>query len=195
MDAVGKSEPKSEPVTVVVTRRVKAGHEEAYEQWLERLIGEARRMPGYLGTNVQRPGATGPREYTSVYRFESVAHLQAFEQSEARIRLLSEVVPHVEADAVWKSFTGLEFWFSAPPGTVVPQPVRWRMALVMITLVYVLVLTIGRLVALVIGDAPAQLRLLVTIAIEVCLLTYVIMPRLTPLIARWIYPSVKPTSS
>jgi hypothetical protein len=191
MDAV----VKSEPVTVVVTRRVKAGHEAAYEQWLSRLIDEARRMPGYLGTNVQRPGPSGPREYTSVYRFESVQHLQAFEQSEARIRLLSEVIPHVEADAVGKRFTGLEFWFAAPAGTVVPQPVRWRMALVMIVVVYGLVLTIGKLVALVIGDAPAQLRLLVTIAIEVFLLTYVIMPRLTRLIARWIYPSVKPTSS
>src|SRR6185503_14370905 len=119
-------------------------------------------------------GPTGPREYTSVYRFESVAHLQAFEQSEMRARMVAEVVPHVEADAVWKRFTGMEFWFAAPPGTAVPQPVRWRMALVMITVVYVLVLTIGQLVALVIGDAPVQLRLLVTIAIEVFLLTYVI---------------------
>ncbi|HEX8697883.1 MAG TPA: antibiotic biosynthesis monooxygenase [Myxococcaceae bacterium] len=195
MDAAAQREPKSEPVTVVVTRRVKAGHEAAYEQWLTRLIDEAKRMPGYLGVSIQRPGPTGPREYTSVYRFESVAHLQAFEQSEVRARLLAEVGPHVEADAVGRRFTGLEFWFAAPPGTAVPQPVRWRMALVMITVVYLLVLVIGQLVSFVIGGAPAPLRLLVTIAIEVFLLTYVIMPRLTRLIARWIYPSVKPTSS
>ena len=184
---------RSEPVTVVVTRRVKPGHEAAYEQWLTQLIDEARRMPGYLGTNVQRPGPSGPRQYTSVYRFESVEHLQAFEQSEVRARLVAQVGPHVEADAVWERFTGMEFWFSAPPGTSVPQPVRWRMALVMITLVYLLVLVLGRLVAWVLPGAPLQLRLLVTIAIEVCLLTYVIMPRLTPLISRWIYPSVKMT--
>ncbi len=194
MDAAVKKAPAEEPVTVVITRRVKAGHEEAYEQWLTRLINEAKRMPGYLGTSVQRPGPTGPREYTSIYRFGSVAHLQAFEQSESRARLLAEVGPHVEADAVGKRFTGLEFWFAAPPGTAVPQPVRWRMALVMIVLVYLLVLVLGQLVSLVIGGAPAQLRLLVTIAIEVFLLTYVVMPRLTPLIARWIYPSVKTTS-
>ena len=89
MDVAVKDAPKSEPVTVVVTRRVKAGHEAAYEEWLTRLIGEAKRMPGYLGTNVQRPGPTGPREYTCVYRFESVEHLQAFEQSEMRARLVA----------------------------------------------------------------------------------------------------------
>jgi antibiotic biosynthesis monooxygenase (ABM) superfamily enzyme len=194
MDVAVRDVSKSEPVTVVVTRRVKPGHEAEYERWLTLLISEAKRMPGYLGTSVQRPGPTGPREYTSIYRFESVAHLQAFEQSEVRARLLAEVGPHVEADAVGKRFTGLEFWFAAPPGTAVPQPVRWRMALVMITVVYLLVLCIGQLVSLVIGGAPAQLRLLVTIAIEVFLLTYVIMPRLTRLIARWIYPSVKPTT-
>ena len=74
----------TQPVTVVVTRRVKPGREAAYEAWLERLIREASVLPGYLGTNVQRPAATGPREYTSVFRFDSVEHLRAFEDSDLR---------------------------------------------------------------------------------------------------------------
>jgi antibiotic biosynthesis monooxygenase (ABM) superfamily enzyme len=66
------------------------------------------------------------------------------------------------------------------------------MALVMIAVVYGLVVSIGRLVAMVLGDAPAPLRLLVTIAIEVFFMTYVLMPRLTRWLARWIYPSARP---
>ncbi|MEZ4315054.1 MAG: hypothetical protein R3F14_44135 [Polyangiaceae bacterium] len=94
----------------------------------------------------------------------------------------------VEEDAVWSRFTGLELWFTPPPGTVVPQPSRLRMAIVMIAVVYGLVLSIGQLVALGMAGAPMPIRLLVTIVIEVFLMTYVLMPRLTRWLARWIYP-------
>lgn len=176
-----------EPVTVVVTRRVRAGREAAYEAWLERLLSEARTLPGYLGTTVTRP-PPGGRDYTSVFRFDTVEHLRGFEESEVRRRALAEVGDLVEADAVWNRLSGLELWFTPPPGTVVPQPSRFRMALVMITVVYGLVFSIGTLVAKVLGAAPVPLRLLVTIVIEVFLMTYVLMPRLTRWLAKWIYP-------
>lgn len=184
----------TQPVTVVVTRRVKPGREPAYEAWLERLIREASVLPGYLGTSVQRPAATGPREYTSVFRFDSVEHLRAFEDSDLRRRALAQVIDFVEADAVWNKLTGLELWFTAPAGTVMPQPTRFRMALVMIVVVYGLVLSIGTMVALVLNAVPMPLRLLVTITIEVFFMTYFLMPRLTRWLARWIYPSSKHTT-
>jgi antibiotic biosynthesis monooxygenase (ABM) superfamily enzyme len=178
----------SEPVTVVVSRRVKAGREAAYEAWLERLIRDASAMGGYLGAKVERPRAGEPSVYTSVFRFDGVDTLRAFETSDLRRRALAEVSDLVEADAIWSRLTGLELWFSPPPGTVVPQPTRWRMAIVMIVVVYGLVLSIGQVVATLLASAPAPARLLVTIVIEVFLMTYVLMPRLTRWLAKWIYP-------
>ncbi len=179
-----------EPVTVVVTRRVKAGRENDYETWLEKLLEQAKQLPGYLGTTVTRPSGAN-REYTSVFRFDSVEHLRGFEQSDLRKYALLEVAELVEADAVWSQLTGLEFWFTPPPGTVVPQPSRFRMALVMIAVVYGLVFSLGSLVAAVLSTAPMPLRLLVTITIEVFLMTYVLMPRLTKVLAPFIYPKPK----
>lgn len=178
----------NEPVTVVVSRRVKPGCEAAYEAWLDPLIKAASAMRGYVGAKVQRPRPGDGLTYTSVFRFESVETLRAFEASDLRRRALAEVSPLVEADAVWNRLTGLELWFTPPPGTVVPQPSRFRMALVMIAVVYGLVLSIGQLVSLTLAEAPKPVRLLVTIVIEVFLLTYVLMPRLTRWLARWIYP-------
>jgi hypothetical protein len=43
------------------------------------------------------------------------------------------------------------------------------------------------------GGAPQPLRLLVTIIIEVFLMTYVLMPHITRWLAKLIYPSAKPT--
>ncbi len=183
----GSAAANQAPVTVVVTRRVKTGREAEYEAWLQALLHDAATFPGYLGAHITRP-PSGQREHTSVFRFDSVAHLRAFEASELRARALAAVVDLVEADAVWRSHTGLEFWFTPPAGTVVAQPSRWRMALLMIIVVYGLVLSIGSLVGLVLGTWTSPARLLVTIIIEVALMTWVLMPRLTRWLARWIYP-------
>lgn len=59
-----------------------------------------------------------------------------------RRHALAEVIEFVEGDAVWEKLTGLEFWFTPPPGTVVPQPSRARMAIVTIVVVYGLVLQV-----------------------------------------------------
>lgn len=78
-----------------------------------------------------------------------------------------EPVTAVVTDAVWSRLTGLELWFTPPAGNVVPQPSRFRMALVMIVVVYGLMFSIGQLVGAVLGGAPAPVRLLVTIVVEV----------------------------
>jgi uncharacterized protein len=152
--------PAADAVTVVITRRVGPGREIDYEAWLKRLQHGAHTAPGYLGATTQRPAPGGPAEYFSVVRFASLADLRQFESSELHRRALVEVAPWLEGHAVWQHLTGLEFWFTPPPGTVVPQPSRERMVL-----------------------------LLITIALEVPLLTYVVMPRLTRRLAHWIYPN------
>lgn len=184
--------PSTEPVTVIITRRVKAGRTADYEAWLQRLQHDARGLPGYLGVTTQRPAPGAPPEYVSVLRFDSLVSLRAFERSELRARALAEVDDLVEGEAAWQTLTGLEFWFAAPPGTVVPQPSRWRMALVMVVMVFTLVLVIGSAVNTVLGlltfETPYPLRLLITIVIEVVLMTWWLMPLVTRRLARWIYP-------
>jgi antibiotic biosynthesis monooxygenase (ABM) superfamily enzyme len=191
----GDMSTSTEPVTVVITRRVKAGRTADYEAWLQQLQQDARDLPGYQGVTTQRPAPGAPLDYVSVLRFDSLASLQAFERSDLRARALAQVNEYVEGDAAWQRLTGLEFWFTPPPGTVVPQPSRARMAMVMIAVVFGLVLGLGTLVnaafALLPFATPYPLRLLVTITVEVLLMTYWLMPLITRRLARWIYPARK----
>lgn len=181
----------SEPVTVVVRRRVRPGREAAYEAWLTRLTaGVARDFSGYLGAEFHRPGADG--SYRSVFRFDSLASLEAFEQSAFRARMLAEGADLFAADAAWDRMTGLEFWFDPPPGTRVPQPSPHRMALVLVAVVFCLVLALTLGLGPLIAGWPLPLRLLLTVAIQVGLMTYVVMPWLTPRIARFVYPASRP---
>ena len=128
-------------------------------------------------------------EYTSVFRFATLEQLRAFERSDLRRSYLDEVDELVQADATWETTTGLEFWFSTPPGTVVAQPVRWRMAVVIGVVVYVLVLVFGWLATMLLDGWPSPLRLAIVIAVEIALMTYVLLPWLTRRLATWIFPS------
>lgn len=180
----------TDPVTVTVRRRVKPGREAEYEAWLARLTEGARsRFPGYLGAEFQRPGADGT--YRSTFRFDSPAHLEAFETSDYRAAMLAEAAPLFQADAAWERMSGLEFWFDPPPGTRVPQPSPHRMALVLVVVVFLLVLALNLTIGPFMAGWPLPLRVAVTVTIQVGLMTYVIMPRLTPRLARFIYPKTR----
>jgi antibiotic biosynthesis monooxygenase (ABM) superfamily enzyme len=180
----------TDPITIIVRRRVKPGQEAAYEAWLTRLTDGARaRFPGYLGAEFHRPAPGTDRTYRSVFRFASLAKLEEFEGSDFRATMLAEAAPLFEADAAWERMSGLEFCFDPPPGTRVPQPSPHRMALVLAGVVFALVLFLNLILGPLMTGWPLPLRVAVTVTIQVGLMTYVIMPRLTPRIARFIDPS------
>ena len=54
------------PVTTIVTRRVKPGHEGFYEQFLEGIIAAASGFPGHLGVEVFRPQSAAAGEVTEL---------------------------------------------------------------------------------------------------------------------------------
>lgn len=179
---------QSDPVTTIVTRRVPVDKREQYETWLHHLLADVEGLDGYLGTDVHPPAGDDDR-YTSVFRFGTLEHLEAFQRSKLFQRSQAEAAAFVDADPVWNNHTGLEFWFNPPPGAVVAQPVRWRMAVFIGTVVYVLVLVFGALASRLIGDWPGPLRLALVIAVEITVMTYVLLPWLTKRLANWIYPN------
>jgi uncharacterized protein len=74
------------PVTLVLSREVRAGHEGAFEDVLHRLAGEVGRQPGHLDVTVLRPPPGGRRIYTIVSHFASGADADAWLAGEARAR-------------------------------------------------------------------------------------------------------------
>jgi uncharacterized protein len=77
------------PVTAVASRRVKQGCEQEFEEWLSGILAAANEAPGYLGSEVLRPGDTeDDDEYKIVFRFDHASNLHACENSEERRRWL-----------------------------------------------------------------------------------------------------------
>lgn len=180
-----------EPIAIVFRRRVRAGREEEYERWLEAMQRETRGFPGYLGVQTLKPPA-GRREYVSMLRFASMDALEAWERSELRSAWLSRLPREcVEGEPDVRKAVGMEAWFASDDVLPVLQPVRWKMALVLASVVYGLILILGPLVALALEslglDVPLRVRLLITVVIEVSLMTWVVMPRITRALEGWLY--------
>lgn len=73
--------------TVIIARRVRPGMDREYAKWQEGVNAAAARYAGHLGAEVTPPTELQP-DWVVVYRFDSVAHLQAWMNGATRQRLL-----------------------------------------------------------------------------------------------------------
>ncbi|MDX3577521.1 antibiotic biosynthesis monooxygenase [Streptomyces sp. FL07-04A] len=74
--------------TAIINQKVRPGLEHEYESWQEGVNAAAAGYAGYLGVEVSPPTPVQP-EWVVVYRFDSVAHLRAWIDSDTRARLLT----------------------------------------------------------------------------------------------------------
>jgi antibiotic biosynthesis monooxygenase (ABM) superfamily enzyme len=176
------------PVTTTVTRRVRPGHEAAYERFLAGISGAARAFPGYLGVEVFRPAGGQGGEYRTVYRFDSPAHLHAWLDSADRAAWLQRAGPHVAGPIQTQVLTGLEGWFTLPSQPGAPPPPPSKMALVTWATIFPLITLVVVATAPLVGGWPLVVRLAVTTGVTVPLMTWMVMPRVARLLHPWLYP-------
>jgi hypothetical protein len=115
---------------------VKAGREGEFEEWAAGILLAANGFPGYLGSEVLRPGYDpGDDEYRIVFRFEKASNMRAWEESEERRSWLRRAEPLIHEEKV-NVLTGLETWFTRPSKPGEPAPPRYKMVVVTWLAVY-----------------------------------------------------------
>ncbi len=174
------------PVTVVVTRRVRAGCESEFEARLREFVAATATGPGQLGVLVVRPvPAAAEREYGILRRFASDRARAEFYASPAFVAWQAAIAPLTDGPACTEVVTGMEAWF-AVPGSAAPR--RWRMACVTLLGVYPLSLLLPWLLRPVLQRVPAPLDALLVASAMVASLTWLVMPRLARLLHSWLHP-------
>jgi antibiotic biosynthesis monooxygenase (ABM) superfamily enzyme len=161
-----------------------------YERWLDEIAPLCKAAPGHLDWHIVRPIAGLTETYTVLIRFDTKAHLQDWIESSERGRLIDKVRPLlVRGDDVFIS-SGLDFWF-APAGAKVQVPVRWKQYLVTWSAIYPLALAVPMVIAPLLhrAGAPSSVLLttLVVTGVVVYLMVYLVMPRYTRLIHKWLF--------
>lgn len=187
-DIAARDTPRPDSVTSVIQHQVKPEGVAPYEQWLTRIMPVAARFPGHRGVNVIPPAA-GNATYTITIRFDSLAHAEDWFRSQARRQLMEEAAPFLAGDEKVDTVTGLEFWFRPPPGQKPAK--RYKQFLLTLSVIYPLTLVVPPLVRRLLDPLPLlhnpYVEHLVASAVVVGLLTYVVMPRYTRLMAKWLY--------
>ena len=179
------------PVTFAIARRAKSGKTEEFERWLDDIIHEAMKFKGHMGVNIIRPLDMSNPEYVIILRFDNFKNLENWEKSEIRKKWIEKGKDLIEGKAKMEKQTGLEFWFtpaSARASTAVEQqqPPRYKMAIVVTGIIFVLVSTLLPRVEQATAGLPVLLSTFVGVAIMVVLMTYVIMLSVTRLLRPWL---------
>ena len=176
------SVPTREPVTVTVARVVRADRRASFERWAEEALTTAASFPGNLGATLLHPGE-GSSEYHLVYRFADDESLAHWERSPERRALLGQLAEMVDEER-YARVDGLESFFTRPAA---PGP-RWRLTVLTIGAVFAITSLFQLLVTPHLAAWPVLLRLLLSAVLVVTGMAYVVMPALTRLFARWLFP-------
>lgn len=178
-----------DPITVSITRTVKPGREAEFETALREFVGISLKTSGQLGVQIIRPAPeSGSRQYNILRRFESMAARDAFYKSKLFRDWLDTVVELCEGDPQYEHLSGLETWFTLPGEQTIVPPPRWKMALVTLFAVYTTSVVMTLLLKPLTGTWPHALQVFLNIATVVVLLTWGVMPLLTRVLHRWLYP-------
>jgi len=182
--------PPAEGATVVITHRLRENALAAYEDWLQEIAPLCKASPGHLDWHIVRPIPGLSETYTIVIRFDTIDHLRAWMESPTRARLI-EKVQHlfVTGDDFFIS-SGLDFWFT-PAEAKAKVPIRWKQYLVTWSAIFPLALVVPLLVTPLLHFLGLPNNRFVgtftVTGVVVFLMVYVVMPRYTRLLRRWLF--------
>ncbi|MBD2124233.1 antibiotic biosynthesis monooxygenase [Trichocoleus sp. FACHB-262] len=176
------------PVTVDVVQQVTRGKEREFEALLEQIISTASTFEGYLGSSVFRPSGQDDHEYRIIFKFDHLENLQRWEHSSVRQRFLNQARNLTVDAGTFSIITGLETWFTLPAKPGMLPPPRYKMVLVSGIAIFGINQILAVLPLAWLAQLPSVLRLLILVFLTTTLMTYVVMPRLTKLLAWWLYP-------
>ncbi|MEW6604433.1 MAG: antibiotic biosynthesis monooxygenase [Thermoproteota archaeon] len=175
------------PVTIVVTRKARVGKIEEFEKWMDGIIHEAMEFKGHMGVNIIRPSNPTNPEYIIIFRFDTFENLAKWEKSDIHRKWIEKSYDVTEGEVKVEKQTGLEFWFTPSSySAVMEQPPRYKMAIVVISIIFVLVSVLLPQIRQATIGLPFLLSTFVGTVVMVLLMTYVIMPSVTMLLRPWL---------
>ena len=184
----GPRSDDSDPVSVAISRQVKPGQVEAFEAWLDEIKAAAAGFHGYAGMDVIRPADAGTPTYIIILRFASYELYSAWHDSPERAEAVERSLDMTTGAPVFEEAHGLEGWFTPPAApTETARPPMYKMTVLTIVGLYPLIVVIGAIVTAATG-LPMALGTLVTVAIVAVVATYWVMPGITRVFRRWLFP-------
>lgn len=176
--------------TVVITHHVSQAQQPRYEEWLNEIGPVCKASQGLLDWHIIRPISGLTDTYTVIIRYDNHQNLKTWIQSEDRKRLLSKIENVLANEENVHINSGLDFLFSLA-GEKPKTPVRWKQFLVTWSAIFPLVVCLPLLLLPILQllNVPNNhiLNTFIVTGAVVSLMVYVVMPRYTKLVRRWLF--------
>ena len=175
--------------SILIHHQVDPNQQARYESWLATIIEVAAGFPGHQGVTILKPNQ-GLQRYEIAVRFASEADAKHWLASDERQQLIGKVASLLQLPENVQISSGIDHWFQ-PLNSPAPHPVRWKQWLLTTLVICLLTMLIPPLLQLLFDAMPLLglwgIRHLLSAGIIVGLVVYLVMPRLVPLLAGWLF--------
>jgi len=173
----------TEPVTAVVSFRVDPESLDAFHESFDRLVGRIQAFPGFLRCDLYPPVPGVQEESIVMFAFDSRDHLDAWLDSPERQDVLDEIDPLLEGERTVNVVGGFGGWFGGQGSAPVK---RWKQAAVVLLALFPTALVLTLLRREFLPDIPLVPGVLLSNIVGVAILSWILMPWLTELLADWL---------
>jgi antibiotic biosynthesis monooxygenase (ABM) superfamily enzyme len=184
-------EEPSSNVTEVILSKVKSGMDDAYREWAVRIQAAQAKYPGYRGMYLQPP-AEKDGLWTTIIRYDTTEHLEAWMDAPERAELLNESQAFIEHEQLMRLATSFPGWVPINPITGKGPP-NWKTALLVVLGLFPIVMLEMRFLSPILSSfgLHASLATFISNIISVAGTTFLTMPLFIRWFGWWLFTEEK----
>jgi antibiotic biosynthesis monooxygenase (ABM) superfamily enzyme len=187
----GSSGLPGSDVTEVIFSKVRSGMEDRYRDWAARIQEAQARYPGYRGMYLQPPAGGKGGHWTSILRYDTAEHLEAWMHAPERKKFLAESREFIESEELMRLATSFPGWVPLDPMTGKGPP-NWKAAMLVLLGLFPVVMLEMKYLSPVLGAGGwglhASLATFIGNAISVALTSFITMPLCVRWFGWWLFP-------
>ena len=173
-------------VTEVIFSKLKAGKEDTYREWAARIQSAQAKYPGYKGTFLQPPDEKGGF-WTTIMRFDSAPHLEAWMNAPERNELVRESKAFIEHEQLTRLATSFPGWFPTDPKTGQGPP-KYKAGMLVLLGLFPIVMLEARFLSPQTAGLNPSLAMFIGNVLSVAATTYLTMPLFIKALKWWLLP-------
>ena len=181
-------------VTEVILSKIKPGMDDTYREWAVRIQAAQAKYAGYRGMYLQPP-AEKDGLWTTIIRFDTSEHLEAWMEAPERADLLGESKAFIEHEQLMRLATSFPGWVPINPMTGKGPP-NWKTALLVILGLFPIVMLELRFLSPILASfgLHASLATFIGNTISVFGTTFITMPLSIRWFGWWLFADKKTPS-
>lgn len=182
-------------VTEVIFSKVKSGMGDHYREWAARIQVAQAKCPGYRGMYLQPPAGGSDGYWTSILRYDSTEHLEAWMKSLERKLLIAETKEFIESEDLMRLATSFPGWVPVDPMTG-KGPSNWKTAMLVLLGLFPIVMLEMKFLNPVLSalGIHASLAIFIGNVISVSITSFFTMPGFVRSFGWWLLPHTNSAS-